>query len=268
MSKSRENWNDLQQAIRQAKHTFFDERITEIAMSNKRPWDLMEWVQQRKLPPVEAIQYQGEPCHDLADLWRGLHGTYNSASGREVDLSTLNDLEPMPEREWCPMSHLELTDALSACSSRSSPGPDHCTWSHLKTIVQNPVGCAQILSIANACVDLGHWPAHFKESVSVIIPKPGKASYTTPKSFRPIVLLNTMGKLIEKMISNRLQFDMIKHDVVHPNQFGGVRQRSTEDAGTYLTHIVRAGWARGEKTSVVAFDIAQFFPSLNHEALL
>ena len=35
-----------------------------------------------------------------------------------------------------------------------------------------------------------------------------------------------------------------------------------------MTHYVRAGWARGLKTSVVAFDLAQFFPSLNHEVLL
>ncbi len=102
----------------------------------------------------------------------------------------------------------------------------------------------------------------------MVIPKPGKPSYSTPKAFRPIVLLNTLGKLIEKMIANRCQFDMIDLDLVHPNQFGGVRQRSTEDAGAYLTHLVRAGWARGLKTSVIAFDIAQFFPSLNHEFLL
>jgi hypothetical protein len=82
------------------------------------------------------------------------------------------------------------------------------------------------------------------------------------------VLLNTLGKLIEKMISNRIQFDAVKYDVFHPNQVGGVRQRSTEDAGLYLTHVVRAGWAKGLKTSVLAFDLAQFFPSINHDVLL
>ena len=53
-----------------------------------------------------------------------------------------------------------------------------------------------------------------------------------------------------------------------PNQFGGIAQRSTEDAGVFLTHLVRAGWAKGLQTSVVAFNIAQFFPSLNHSVLL
>ena len=113
-----------------------------------------------------------------------------------------------------------------------------------------------VLTLADACLRVGYWPRHFKESVSVIIPKPGKPSYSTPKSFRPIVLLNTLGKLIEKMISTRLQFDGVKFGVFHPNQFGGIRQRSTEDAGLFLTHLVRTGWAQGLRTSVVAFDIA------------
>jgi hypothetical protein len=82
------------------------------------------------------------------------------------------------------------------------------------------------------------------------------------------VLLNTLGKLFEKMLAHRLQFDGVAHGTFKPNQFGGVAQRSTEDAGVYLTHIVHSGWVEGLETSIVAFDIAQFFPSLNHEVLL
>jgi len=204
----------------------------------------------------------------MDDLWNALHNTYNSAAGREVDLSVLDPLPTLQERDWPPFSALELTDSLSSCSSRSSPGPDHITWVHLKAVLENEKSVQLLVTLADACIRVDHWPKHFKDSVSVIIPKPGKPTYSTPKSFRPIVLLNTVGKLIEKMISNRLQFDMIKYDLVHPNQVGGVRQRSTEDAGLFLTHLVRTGWAKGKKTSVLAFDIAQFFPSLNHAMLL
>jgi hypothetical protein len=102
----------------------------------------------------------------------------------------------------------------------------------------------------------------------VVIPKPGKLLYDTPKSFRPIVLLNTLGKMFEKMLSNRLQFEAAKYGVLHPNQFGGVHQNSTKDAGCFLTHVVQVGWHAKLKTSVVAFDLAQFFPSINHDVLL
>jgi len=60
---------------------------------------------------------------------------------------------------------------------------------------------------------------------------------------------------------------MTANGFLDPNQLGGVRQRSTTDAGVYLTHIICAGWLRQCHTSVIAFDIAQFFPSLNHDFL-
>jgi hypothetical protein len=62
--------------------------------------------------------------------------------------------------------------------------------------------------------------------------------------------------MFEKMLSNRLQFEAAKHGILHPNQFGGVCQNSTKDAGCFLT----PGWHAKLKTSVVAFDLAQFSP--------
>jgi hypothetical protein len=180
----------------------------------------------------------------------------------------LDNLDLVPKRDWVGFSSHEMFDALSACLSHSAPGPDHVTWSHLKRILPDSVVSGKILSLANACLWVGYWPTHFKESVSVIIPKPGEPSYSTPKLFRPIVLLNTLGKLIEKMISTWLQFDSVKFGIFHLNQLGGIWQQSTEDACLFLTHLVKAGWAQGLKMSIVAFDITQFFPSLNHEMLM
>jgi len=65
-----------------------------------------------------------------------------------------------------------------------------------------------------------------------------------------------------------MQFDGVQHSTFQPNQFRGIFQHSTEDAGVFLTHLISAGWAKKLKTSVVAFDIAQFFPSLNHDILM
>jgi len=193
--KSEESWLAFQRTVKAAKCKFFDSRIEDIALSNKRPWDLMEWVKQRKLLACEAIQYDGQSCHEMDNLWNALHNTYNSASGREVDLSVLDPLSTLQERDWPPSSALELTDALASCSSRSSPGLDHVTWVYLKVVLENHKAIQILLDLANACIRVEHWPKHFKESISVIIPKPGKPSYSTPKSFRPIVLLNTIGKL-------------------------------------------------------------------------
>jgi hypothetical protein len=85
--------------------------------------------------------------------------------------------------------------------------------------------CANLfLQLGNACISTGFWLDIFKESVSVIIPKPGKPQHDTPKMFRPIVLLNTLGKLFEKMLVQRMQYDAVCLGIFHSNQLGGIKQ--------------------------------------------
>jgi len=44
--------------------------------------------------------------------------------------------------------------------------------------------------------------------------------------------------------------------------------KSTTDADVALTHIICSGWIKNLNTSTLAFDIAQFFPFLNHQFLV
>ena len=125
---------------------------------------------------------------------------------------------------------------LIGCSGRSAPSPDHLTWSHIKILVLDENILKLLVWLANASFTTGVWPDYFKTSKTVVIPKPNKPAYNIPKVFRPVVLLNTLGKLFEKVIANRLQWECARFGLVHPCQFGGVQQNSTEDAGSYLTH--------------------------------
>ena len=81
------------------------------------------------------------------------------------------------------------------------------------------------------------------------------------------MLLNTLGKLIEKFIRERLQFQVTANNFIHPSQLGGLKFKSTTDVGVALMHIICLGWVKNLSTSILAFDITQFFPSLNHHFL-
>ena len=105
---------------------------------------------------------------------------------------------------------------------------------------------------------------YFKRSITVIILKPNKKSYNSPKSFRPIVLLNTVDKLIEKFIRERLQFATAANDFIYPIQLSSLKFKSTIDVGIALIYIIQTGWVKNLLTSTLTFDIAQFFPLLNH----
>ena len=69
------------------------------------------------------------------------------------------------------------------------------------------------------------------------------------------------------MVAERLQFLVASNEFIHPSQLGSLKFKSTSDAGIVLTHIIRSGWTKGKTTSTLAFDISQFFPSLNHRLL-
>jgi len=147
-------------------------------------------------------------------------------------------------------------------------GPDKLTWHHLKFIIKHDSCLTNIVNIAGSCINLGYWPEYFKTLSTIIIPKPNKPSYNKPNAFHPIVLLNTLGKLIEKVVADRLQFTVASNNFIHLSQLGGLKFKSTSDAGIALTHIVQSGWAKGKSTSTLAFNISQFFPSLNHKLLV
>ena len=198
----------------------------------------MNWTKKRRLPATEAIKYNGQPCLSLENLWEALHQTFNSALHRQTDDNVLNEIENKPTQSWSPFSSHEFKSALIKCSDTSAPGPDKMSWRHWKLILSNVDCLSKVVDIADVCINLGHWPDYFKISTTIVIPKPNKQSYDNPKAFRPIVLLNTLGKLIEKVIAERIQFTVAANDFIHLSQLGGLKFKSTADAGIALTHIV------------------------------
>ena len=98
----------------------------------------------------------------------------------------------------------KITNIIEKCCSLSTPGPDHISWNYLKILVTDTKYITKFVNIANSCINLGYWSLYFKKSTSTIIPKPNKLAYNFLKTFQPIILLNMLRKLIEKVISERL----------------------------------------------------------------
>jgi len=76
-----------------------------------------------------------------------------------------------------------------------------------------------------------------------------------------------LGKLIKKVVGERLQFQVVKNNFIHHSQLGGLKFKSTANVGIALTHFICTGWIKNLLISTLAFNIAQFFPSLNHHLL-
>jgi hypothetical protein len=96
----------------------------------------------------------------------------------------------------------------------------------------------------------------FKDSITVVLPKPNRPDYTRAKAYCPIVLLNCLGKLFEKILANRMQYEAQKYAAIHPAQFGGTMQHSTIDAGICLVHNIRQAWNKNMSSAILLLNVA------------
>ena len=78
----------------------------------------------------------------------------------------------------------------------------------------------------------------------------------------------TWAKLKVIIISIKLQAYSITLNFIHSNQLEGIKQHFIIDASIYLIHLIWVKWIKNLYTSILVFNIAQFFPFLNHQLLL
>jgi hypothetical protein len=95
---------------------------------------------------------------------------------------------------------------------------------------------------------------------TVALWKPGKDDYTNPRAWRPIALLNTVGKIIEAVTARYLQQIAEQYHMLPEQQMGARESRSAETALDLLTNQVRAMWeSRDYVASLLALDITKVF---------
>ena len=125
-----------------------------------------------------------------------------------------------------------------------------------------------LISVYNTCLSLGHHPAIWKEATVTVIPKPDRPDYTRAKAHRPISLLETMSKLLEKIIAKCMQHEIVAHELIPTNQFGGWMHSSCLDAGLTLLHNVQRAQQVGLKCSILLFNIKGFFDNVTHDRMV
>ena len=106
-----------------------------------------------------------------------------------------------------------------------------------------------------SCVWAGHHPLIWRQAIVCAVPKPHRADYSLAKNFRPVSLLECMGKLVEKLMAKLLYSEIIRHNLLPTNQYEGRMASSTLDAGLMLTHDIQVAHAAGLHTGLLLFNI-------------
>jgi ribonuclease HI len=170
-----------------------------------------------------------------------------------------------PELPWPPITELEIQRALKATKGSTAPGEDGLpalVWKHLWQALKQ-----LITRIFTASVKLGHHPRRWRGAKIVVLRKPGKPDYSIPGAYRPISLLNTLGKILETVIARRLSYLAEKHGLLPNTQFGGRPGRTTEQALLVLANAIDRAWYKCKVVTLIAFDLKGAFNGVNKISL-
>jgi hypothetical protein len=91
---------------------------------------------------------------------------------------------------------------IEGFNPRKAPGPDGIT-SEILTLIFKSIPKTVTL-IYNDCLRRGCFPKNWKIAKIIPITKPGKEDSSDPSKYRPISLLNIGGKVLEKLLINRI----------------------------------------------------------------
>jgi len=160
----------------------------------------------------------------------------------------------------------EIATAVAKCSPTSALGPDgipYFTWKQVNR--ENP---SILLEILSPLVSQGYHPASLKVSNGIVLDKPGKPSYESPASFRIIVLIRTVSKTLERIITSRLLLAARSKGMLNPNQCGSLPGLSTCNAVLTLFNSVKTLQRPRLKVSPLFLNIKAGFDNFDNSTLV
>lgn len=159
----------------------------------------------------------------------------------------------------------ELLEACKKIGDRKAPGPDGVPNSAIKLAINSRPEI--FVETFQKCLEEGKFPKIWKIQRLVLIPKGNKPA-DDPSSYRPICLLDTMGKILERLVYNRLLPIVEEKRALSDRQFGFRKSRSTIDAIKMVIDTAadaiegeRWRWGAKEYCAVTTLDVKNAFNS-------
>ena len=121
--------------------------------------------------------------------------------------------------------------------------------------------------LVNKCFEKGTFLKCLKKAVVIPIHKCGNASEA--QNYRPFSLLPTIGKILEKILWDRITTFLDKYDLLDKNHFGFRQKRGTTVALVNFFEGIREDWENGFKeVKAVFIDLKKAFDTIEQNLLL
>ncbi|KAF5260514.1 hypothetical protein FOXYS1_8829 [Fusarium oxysporum] len=183
--------------------------------------------------------------------------------------AVIADEECRPAQREITMPELtleEVEEKVMTAKAWKAPGGDGLpalVWKQLWPVVGD-----RVLHLFQTSLRDGELPVQWRSAKIIPLKKQGKDDYKVAKSWRPILLLSTLGKILEAVIADRISYAVETFGLLPTNHFGGRNKRSAEQALLLLQdHIYRA-WRNRKVLSLISFDVKGAYNGVFKDRLL
>ena len=120
--------------------------------------------------------------------------------------------------------------------------------------------------IINASLRQGRVPDDWKSARVILLFKKGKTENLD--NYRPISILLTVSKLLERAVHKQVGDYLREHNILSPYQCGFRKHHSTEFSALSLADTIRRNIEQGQLTGAVFIDFQKAFDRIDHHLLL
>ena len=261
--------------IKKAKKIYINKQLIIHHGDGKKIWETINDHTNRlkkNTPPIKQILSQGVLTEDPAAISNEFNTFFSEVGENLAKKITIkpgefqNTLPPhnAPYLTFQPIQQKELQKIINNMEPKVSSGIDHISNKILKELY--PIIKEPLLHVLNRSIINKHVPDCWKYAKVVPLHKKGSTKETG--NYRPISLLPTISKVIEKIIEKQTRDHLEKHKLITTQQFGFRPAHETTHAVLKATEYINKAWDRKEIPLAVFCDLKKAFDTVNFNILL
>ena len=258
----------------QAKRNYWYQSQQELCqIQNKDPREFWKKIgnmgigcERRKTIPMEVVQDDGSICTDsdvVLNKWKNSFENLLNCKGQENMPETHTNDNISDDFLDCDISIDEVLNVLMKAKLGKTPGIDYIPVE----LYRNNMLLHVLHKIFNKCFKFGKIPSLWGKGIITPIPKCSTSDVRDPLSYRGINLSPCSYKLYCSILNNRLVTWLESREVIHDEQNGFRRGRSTIDHLSTLTSIIETRKLKKLSTYAVFVDFKKAYDTVNRNLL-
>jgi hypothetical protein len=261
--------------IRKSKKLYFEHSLHKFKSKPKKIWEIINQATgvKNSSTKINEISNGGQLLTNNRDMAMAFNDHFTNVGTEILNQIIPTDIDPlsyMPINQNVPnfvinnTGPVHVIDVVKSMQCKLSSDCNNMSMKLIKFVIYEiAVPLAHVFRLS---IESGIFPEKFKKSRVVPIFKCGDRRLCD--NYRPIALVNTYSKILEKMVATDLYNHLDLNNLIYKHQYGFQRNKSTEHNLIHLTNFIGQAINEGKWCIGIFLDLKKAFDTVQHDILL